>query len=105
MRMMKQLAVSAFTMAGLWMAGAAPAWACPNCYSSALGEKGLHAIKSGILILLLPTMALFGAIMVLTFRRRDPESAGFFRHTPEEDLLAASDPLAGCTDPGVTSRQ
>ncbi|MBI2818163.1 MAG: hypothetical protein HYX72_14610 [Acidobacteria bacterium] len=47
------------------------AFACPTCYTDALGPKGLQAIKSGILILLLPTIAIFATLMLLTFRYRN----------------------------------
>lgn len=47
------------------------AFGCATCYTDALGSKGLHAIQSGILILLLPTIAIFAALMLLTFRYRN----------------------------------
>ena len=51
------------------------ALACPNCYSSALGIKGIAALKSGILILLIPTTLLFAGLIWLIYRRRNSSSS------------------------------
>lgn len=72
-----------------------PAFACATCYTSSLGPKGLQAIKSGILILLLPTAAIFGALILLTFWYRN-SCPSWRRVVPEQvppqpsqlDLLA-----------------
>lgn len=71
------------------------AFACATCYTDALGSKGMHAIKSGILILLLPTAAIFGALILLTFWYRN-SCPSWRRVVPEQappqptqlDLLA-----------------
>ena len=58
-------------VAGALLSSSASAFACAVCYGSSLGEKGIHALKSGILILLLPTVAMFSVLMWLTFRYRN----------------------------------
>ncbi|SRR5579885_2081659 len=50
----------------------APALAfCATCYTDAIGPKALEALKSGILILLLPTVVIFSGLMWVTFRYRN----------------------------------
>jgi hypothetical protein len=53
----------------------APAFACATCYTDAIGPKALEAIKSGILILLLPTVVIFGGVIWVTFRYRDSDTS------------------------------
>ncbi len=82
-------------LAGVCLLASQPALACATCYTSSLGPKGLQAIKSGILILLLPTAAIFGALILLTFWYRNSCPA-WRRVVPEQvppqpsqlDLLA-----------------
>ena len=75
----------------------APAFAlCPNCYSSAIGDKGISALKSGILILLIPTMILFGGLFWITFKRRNPyyPEPGAFAESGRENSTDGLIPIA-----------
>ena len=57
---------------GVSLFASAPAHAfCATCYTAAMGAKGLAALKSGILILLVPTVILFSGLMLLIFRYRN----------------------------------
>jgi hypothetical protein len=51
---------------------------CALCYLSAAssGSKGIEAIKNGILILLVPTLVLFGSVLWLALRRRNGPETG-----------------------------
>lgn len=52
----------------------AAAQGCAMCYQTAAasGAPGREALRQGILILLLPAVALFFAILAIIYRRRDP---------------------------------
>jgi hypothetical protein len=61
---------------------------CPLCYMSAAssGSKGIEALKHGILILLVPTLVLFGSVLWLALRRRNgPETSGLVALPPDSD--------------------
>jgi hypothetical protein len=47
---------------------------CVLCYLSAssTGERGSSVLRAGILVLLIPTVVIFGALMLLLLRRREP---------------------------------
>ena len=49
---------------------------CPMCYNTAAAAKAgaIHALRSGIIVLLLPPLAMFIGIFVIAFRSR--ESSG-----------------------------
>ena len=71
--------------------------ACATCYTDALGPRGMHAIKSGILILLLPAAALFSGLLLLAFRYRNScpswhatSTGQASAQTLERELLALS---------------
>ena len=51
----------------------AAAQGCAMCYQNAAasGAQGRAALRHGILILLVPALTLFSAILVLIYRRRD----------------------------------
>lgn len=78
-------------MAVVLLRASQPAFACATCYTSALGAKGIQALKSGILILLLPTVAIFGTLMLLTFRYRN-SCPSWRRAAPADEApMAGSD--------------
>lgn len=64
---------------------------CAMCYTSAAASKAgaLHALRSGILILLLPVLAMCSGISVIIYRSRD-RFLGAAEWSPEHDceLLA-----------------
>ena len=63
---------------------------CATCYS-VTGGAGSHILRSlqiGILILLLPTLAIMAGLAVLTYRRRNSD-AGTDSARPEETALGA----------------
>ena len=56
---------------GVFLLSSRPAFAlCATCYA-ALGAKGTRALQSGILILLIPTAAIFCGLLWATFRYRN----------------------------------
>lgn len=61
------------TVSSLSAASAAYAQGCAMCYTSAAAAKAgaLQALRSGILILLVPVVLMCGAIAVVIFRRRN----------------------------------
>lgn len=65
-----QLAVAALTLATARMTFAQ---GCAMCYTSAESAKkaGIEALRSGILILLVPPLVMFGGIIWLTYRSRN----------------------------------
>lgn len=77
----------ATALAGMAVALAAPAlaWAqgCPLCYTAAAATKagGIQALRSGILILMIPPVLIFGAVSLVAIRRRN-----LFCEGPETDL-------------------
>ncbi|MBI4463990.1 MAG: hypothetical protein HY647_04735 [Acidobacteria bacterium] len=57
-----------------WTLAAAPAAAfCATCYAATAGSgsKIIRSLQVGILILLLPTLAIFVSLVVLAYRRRN----------------------------------
>lgn len=46
---------------------------CPMCYNAAASSKAgaLQALRSGTLILMIPPLALFAAVFVFVYRKRD----------------------------------
>ena len=60
--------------AAVWAAPVPAAAQCVLCYLSAAssGAKGAQALRWGILVLILPTLALFGGVILLAIRRRNP---------------------------------
>ena len=70
---MSPLAV-AFLLAAFWFTPVAVyAQGCAMCYASAAAQsaQGIRALNLGILILLIPTVVIFGGIFLVTYRRRD----------------------------------
>jgi hypothetical protein len=67
----------AVALAGAATALAAPALAwgqgCPLCYTAAAAAKagGIQALRSGILILMIPPMLIFATLSVVAIRRRN----------------------------------
>jgi hypothetical protein len=59
---------------------------CAMCYTSAAASKAgaLHALRSGILILLLPVLAMCSGISVIIYRSRD-RFLGAAEWSPEHD--------------------
>ena len=48
---------------------------CATCYTTVAssGTKVIEALRSGIVVLLLPTLAIFVGILVFAFRRQESE--------------------------------
>ena len=66
---------------------AAPAAAqCVMCWASAAGagSRGIRALQIGILVLLVPTLALGGGVLWLAYRRRNTDAWG--TEVPAKDL-------------------
>ena len=55
--------------------GSTAAWAqtCPLCYRAAAASKAgaLAALRTGVLILMIPPVAIFGLVTLIAVRRRD----------------------------------
>jgi len=62
---------------------------CATCYSATTGAGGniIRSLQIGILILLLPTLAIMAGLAVLAYRRRNPDADAATR--PEETALGA----------------
>jgi hypothetical protein len=65
-------------LAAALLAPAAAAQGCAMCAqnAAATGAEGARAINTGILVLLLPTLGIFGGLFVLIVRRHREDSAG-----------------------------
>ena len=74
---------------------------CAMCYTSAAASKAgaLHALRSGILILLLPVLAMCSGISVIIYRSRD-RFLGAAEWSPEHDgeLRAIVTPMKDIED-------
>jgi len=80
-------------VAGIFLLASAPAFACPTCYTAALGAKGIQALKSGILTLLIPTATLFSGLIWVTFRYRNSYPSWQAKGTAEDrDYRDADEP-------------
>jgi hypothetical protein len=90
-------------LAAAWaLAPAAFAQGCAMCYTTAKAQnpQGIRALNSAILVLLIPTLALFISFFVLLYRRRNaqrvegaalPEELAFLPTVcPTEELLPLS---------------
>src|SRR5690349_7332136 len=67
-----------------------PALACPLCMSAA-DPKGIRALQSGILILLIPALGIFCGLFALTFRYRNDSHVWRRSALPEMPLPADAD--------------
>lgn len=77
----------------------AAAQSCSMCYNSAAAAKAsaIQALKQGILILLIPPLAMFIGIFALAFRRREKFHITNVDHTETGGL----DQLLSSPPPGV----
>ncbi len=50
---------------------------CIMCYMSAdsTGERGSHVLRTGILVLAIPTLMTFAGLFLLAYRRRNPQGS------------------------------
>lgn len=64
---------SAGLLAALWIPGLAFAQNCALCYTQAAGggSRLIQALRSGILILVIPPMAICVGIAVMAYRKRN----------------------------------
>lgn len=64
--------VASLILAALALAPSATAQGCAMCYDSAAqqGPESARALNTGILILLLPALLLFGGVVVTALRHR-----------------------------------
>jgi hypothetical protein len=65
-------------IAASFLAGPAARAQCVLCYLSAssTGDRGASVLRAGILVLLIPTVLIFGGVILLALRRRDPAGLG-----------------------------
>ena len=109
-RVGKRIARWALAAAMFAASSAAYAQGCAMCYTSASAAKAaaIQALRSGILILLIPALLVFAAIFVIVFRRRNQfhECGEWTREQDEElqQMLARLEPVnpekvdASCID-------
>ncbi len=91
MRLGKWLGRMAVVAASLARGLTAFAQSCPLCYRAAVAGKAgvIHALRSGILVLLVPLLLILGAIVLVAFRRRDQ-----FNDAALEAGIAPENPMA-----------
>ncbi len=74
------------------LASSSPALAqtCPLCYNAAAVSKAgaVHALRSGVLVLLIPPLVMFAGIFVLAFHRNRRDQAAL-DNWPQADNQAA----------------
>ena len=68
----RRLALLTTLAASSWGLDSSRLWSCPFCYTGVASAKAgvIHALRSGILILILPPLAIFAAILVAAVCRR-----------------------------------
>lgn len=68
----RRSALLATLAVALWELASNQAWACPFCYAAFASAKAgvLQALRSGMLILILPSLAIFAAILAVARRSR-----------------------------------
>jgi hypothetical protein len=76
---------------------------CILCYVSAAGSggRGIRALQIGILVLLVPTLAILATLVWMTYRRRDSEATGT-KDLPK-DAVWDEDWTALAVSPGTES--
>ncbi len=75
-------------IAAVLLLSSAPAHACATCYTAYMGAKAVQALKNGILILLIPTLAIFGGLLFFTFRHQSASQSWPARaQAPEPEPL------------------
>jgi hypothetical protein len=82
----KKCLLALMALPGTILLGSLPAAAqCAMCYASAAaaGGKGIHALKLGILVLAIPTIAIFAGLIYLAFRYRNSYSSWQGQSLPE----------------------
>ena len=76
-RFFNRLSALALTVVAFFL-NAAPAEAqCIMCYASAAGtgSRGIRALQIGILVLLVPTLAIGAGVLWLAYRRRNSDAS------------------------------
>ena len=75
-RFSNRLSALGLTVAVFFLNAAPAAAQCIMCYASAAGtgSRGIRALQIGILVLLLPTLALGAGILWLAYRRRNSDA-------------------------------
>lgn len=69
--LVRMVAPAAVALAALGHPSAGFAQSCPACYANAAQAAGmLHALKTGILVMMLPCLAMFMVIFAVAYRRR-----------------------------------
>jgi hypothetical protein len=103
---LKKRALLAGITIGMGFSPVAARAQCALCYLSAAssGSKGIAAIKSGILILLVPTLVLFGFVLWLALRRRNGPEAGHAVELPPSVEEESFPPLPASRDRHSPSR-
>jgi hypothetical protein len=69
----RAIAIAPLILAVLSLAPSAAAQGCAMCYDSAQqqGPEAAHALNIGIIVLLLPSLMLFGGVIVTALRHRE----------------------------------
>ena len=77
-RLSNWLSALALTVAAFFLSAAPAAAQCIMCYASAAGtgSRGIRALQIGILVLLVPTLALGAGVLWLAYRRRNSDALG-----------------------------
>ena len=72
----KRLSALALTVAVFFLNAAPAAAQCIMCYASAAGagSRGIRALQIGILVLLVPTLAIGAGVLWLAYRRRNSDA-------------------------------
>jgi hypothetical protein len=81
--------------AAVALLGPAASAQCVLCYlsASATGDRGSSVLRAGILVLLIPTVLIFGGVMLLAVRRREPAASddAVADHSLSEDRSNSED--------------
>lgn len=66
------------------MGAAADAAACSMCYNTvaAAGENAIRALRSGVLVLLIPPLAIFAVLLAVAYRGRNRFCTAAARRPP-----------------------
>jgi hypothetical protein len=105
----KWMTGAAVFIAGLAAPGLVFAQGCAMCYNSAAAANAgaIQALRSGILVLLIPPVLIFGAICTFALRNRsrfndgnavDDNSQSFSGQLPRIAVAAGASPMLGKSD-------
>ena len=93
-KILRSLSVFAVAIDGLFAcAPAVFAQGCALCYNNAAatGPQGQAALRHGILILMIPPMLIFAALMTILYRRRNAHHDAIRPVTAQHSIRAVSE--------------